>query len=52
MAVDDSADSEFAVDWVINNLYQKGDDIHLLHCIPYAPTQVIPGISHTTLQGE
>lgn len=41
IAVDDSADSEFAVAWAIENLHQPGDEIHLLHCVPYVPSRAI-----------
>lgn len=34
ISVDNSDASEAAVKWAMNNLYQQGDEIHLIHVIP------------------
>ncbi|CAG9463632.1 unnamed protein product [Pedinophyceae sp. YPF-701] len=41
ICVDDSEDSEFAVNWSVENLYHEGDRVHLLHCIPRVPPNAV-----------
>ena len=32
--IDGTHESEYMVDWAINNFYREGDQMHLLHVIP------------------
>ncbi|KAK9917547.1 hypothetical protein WJX75_005646 [Coccomyxa subellipsoidea] len=34
--VDDAEDCERALQWCLDNVYRKGDTIHLLHVVPHA----------------
>lgn len=34
MPVDNSDDSDFAVNWALKHLYKTGDCLHMLYCIP------------------
>lgn len=42
--VDDSVESENAVDWVLANFYRDGDEIHLFHVIATPMPEVIGGL--------
>ncbi|KAK9830104.1 hypothetical protein WJX72_009803 [[Myrmecia] bisecta] len=39
--VDDTPASERALQWTFNNLFRKGDELHLLHVIPEAVPEVM-----------
>jgi nucleotide-binding universal stress UspA family protein len=41
VCIDNSEDSEYAVNWTVQNMYQPGDRLHLLHCIPFVPPNAI-----------
>jgi len=34
LPIDNSEDSEFTISWTLDHIYRRGDNIHLLHCIP------------------
>ncbi|GAB4823693.1 hypothetical protein N2152v2_010739 [Parachlorella kessleri] len=37
VAVDFSQDSQYACQWLVSNIYRKGDTVHIVHTIPYFP---------------
>eukprot|EP00892_Ulva_mutabilis_P010199 jgi/Ulvmu1/7551/UM037_0095.1 len=41
LAVDNSKDSQYAVDWTLANFYRNGDKLHVVHCLPGQPVDVL-----------
>ncbi|KAK9838505.1 hypothetical protein WJX81_003741 [Elliptochloris bilobata] len=50
--VDDTADSERAVDWALSNLYQKGDELYFLFVVSGTSFVVLGGDAAETIVEE